>query len=87
LVFSLVPRCQGLCGSQKYTFTLVATVNSLCLAISKPRSQVTQLLNQHLLRDAGHSSTQFREAEHGRTEKVEQYENLPSSFKDFQGLF
>ena len=34
LVFSFVPRCQGLCGSEKYTFTLVATVNALCLAIS-----------------------------------------------------
>src|ERR1039458_451617 len=33
LVFSFVPRCQGLCGSQKYTFTSVATVNALCLAI------------------------------------------------------
>jgi hypothetical protein len=29
-VFSLVPRCQGLCGSQKYTFTSVATVKVLC---------------------------------------------------------
>src|ERR1700740_408837 len=25
LVFSLVPRCQALCGSQNYTFTSVAT--------------------------------------------------------------
>ena len=39
-VFSFEPRCQGLCGSQKYTFTSVATVKSLCLAISSPRSQV-----------------------------------------------
>jgi hypothetical protein len=36
-VFSLVPRCHGLCGSQKYTFTLVATVNFLWPAISNPR--------------------------------------------------
>src|SRR5215472_19192292 len=42
LVFSLVPRCQGLCGSQKYTCTSVATVNSLCLAISSPRSHVSE---------------------------------------------
>ena len=42
LVFSLVQRCHGLCGSQKYTFTSVATVNSLCLAISCPRSQVSE---------------------------------------------
>src|SRR5271163_4599405 len=40
LVFSFVPRCQGLCGSQKYTFTLVATVKVLCLAISSPRFHV-----------------------------------------------
>ena len=42
LVFSLVPRCQGLCGSQKKTCTLVATVKVLCLAISSPRSQVNE---------------------------------------------
>jgi hypothetical protein len=42
LVFSLVPRCQGLCGSQKYIFTFVATVKVLCLAISSPRSQVNE---------------------------------------------
>src|ERR1022692_1832324 len=45
LVFSFVPRCQGLCGSQKYTFTSVATVNALCLAISKPRSHVSERRN------------------------------------------
>src|ERR1019366_8125830 len=42
LVFSFVPRCQGLCGSQKYTFTFVATVKVLCLAISSPPSQVNE---------------------------------------------
>src|SRR6266404_3050359 len=42
LVFSFVPRCQGLCGSQKYTCTSVATVKSLCFAISSPRSQVNE---------------------------------------------
>src|SRR6266404_2114807 len=42
LVFSFVPRCQGLCGSQKYTFTSVATVKSLCFAISSPRSHVIE---------------------------------------------
>jgi hypothetical protein len=41
-VFSFEPRCQGLCGSQKYTFTSVATVKLLCLAISSPRSQVKE---------------------------------------------
>jgi hypothetical protein len=36
-VFSLVPRCQGRCGSQEYTFTLVATVaaRSRPLAIAR----------------------------------------------------
>jgi hypothetical protein len=29
LVFSLEPRCQGLCGSQKYTAMLVAMVKRL----------------------------------------------------------
>ena len=38
-MFSFVPRCQGLYGSQKYTFTSVATVKLLCWAISSPRSQ------------------------------------------------
>ena len=41
-MFSFMPRCQGLCGSQKYTFTFVATVKLLCLAISNPRSQVNE---------------------------------------------
>src|ERR1035438_4741360 len=45
LVFSFVPRCQGLCGSQKYTFTSVATVNALCLAISNPPSRHQQTVN------------------------------------------
>ena len=30
---------------------------------------------------------QFREAEHGRTETMEKYKDLPSPFKQFQGLF
>ncbi|MEQ1545363.1 hypothetical protein [Methyloglobulus sp.] len=34
LVFSLMPRCQGLCGSAKYTLTPVASVNLACAAIS-----------------------------------------------------
>src|SRR5215813_9707562 len=42
LVFSLLPRCQGLRGSQKYTCTLVATVKFLWSAISLPRSQVKE---------------------------------------------
>jgi len=42
LVFSFVPRCLGLCGSQKYTCTSVATVKSLCFAISSPRSHVSE---------------------------------------------
>src|SRR5882762_2918628 len=36
LVFSLVPRCQGLLGSQKYTFTSVATEKLACWDISLP---------------------------------------------------
>src|SRR5829696_3030616 len=36
LVFSLLPRCQGLRGSQKYTWTPVSTVNLVCSAISLP---------------------------------------------------
>jgi hypothetical protein len=30
---------------------------------------------------------QFREAEHGRTETMEKYKDLPSPFKEFLGLF
>ncbi len=41
-MFSLLPRCQGLCGSQKYTPTSVATVNRLCCASSVPRSHVNE---------------------------------------------
>jgi hypothetical protein len=41
LVFSLLPRCQGLRGSQKYTWTPVSTVNLVCSAISLPWSQVS----------------------------------------------
>src|SRR5664279_499675 len=36
LVFSLVPRCHGECGSQKYTSIPVATEKSACRAISFP---------------------------------------------------
>ena len=39
MVFSLLPRCHGLWGSQKYTLTLVATLNRLWSASSVPRSQ------------------------------------------------
>ncbi len=42
-VFSLDPLCQGLLGSQKYTWMLVASVNFLCSASSEPRSQVSDL--------------------------------------------
>ena len=40
LVFSFVPRCQGLRGSQKYTWVSVARVKVLWSASSMPRSQV-----------------------------------------------
>ena len=36
LAFSLVPRCQGACGSQKYTATSVATEKPTWAAISLP---------------------------------------------------
>ena len=39
-MFSLEPRCQGLCGSQKYTAILVFWVSCLCSAISLPWSYV-----------------------------------------------
>jgi hypothetical protein len=39
-VFSLVPRCQGECGSQKYTSNPVAAAVCSCSAISRPWSQV-----------------------------------------------
>lgn len=41
LVFSFEPRCQGLCGSQKYTAISVATVNRAWCAIPCPRSHVS----------------------------------------------
>ena len=41
-MFSLLPRCHGEWGSQKYTGTPVATVNCLCRAISHPWSQVSE---------------------------------------------
>ena len=34
------PRCQGLCGSQKYTGTEVVMLNCWCWDISSPWSQV-----------------------------------------------
>src|SRR5690606_32278039 len=40
LVFSLVPRCHGLCGSAKNTLTPEATENWACADSSLPRSQV-----------------------------------------------
>ena len=43
LVFSFVPRCHGLYGSQKYTLIPVAAVSSAWRASSLPRSQVTDL--------------------------------------------
>jgi hypothetical protein len=42
-VFSLVPRCRGLCGSAKNTGTPVSTVNRACADNSLPRSQVSNL--------------------------------------------
>ncbi len=42
-VFSLVPRCQGWCGSQKNTGIDNAAVMVAWLAISRPRSQVSDL--------------------------------------------
>ena len=49
LVFSLVPLCHGLLGSQKYTAMFVAMVNRLCAASSWPLSHVRllQLLGKH----------------------------------------
>ena len=41
-VFSLLPRCHGDRGAQKYTCTLVARVNALCSASSAPRSPVSE---------------------------------------------
>ena len=41
LVFSLEPRCHGLCGSQKNTGQPVATLNWACWAISEPLSQAS----------------------------------------------
>ena len=43
LVFSFEPRCQGCCGSQKYTATSVARLKRWWSAISLPRSQVSDL--------------------------------------------
>ena len=37
-LFSLLPRCHGLCGSQKYTAMPVLLVSCLCSAISLPWS-------------------------------------------------
>src|SRR3954453_11783739 len=41
LVFSLLPRCQGLWGSAKKTGIPVSTLNWACADSSLPRSQVT----------------------------------------------
>src|SRR5664279_5527120 len=43
LVFSLLPRCHGECGSQKKMDISEANVISLCLASSEPWSQVSDL--------------------------------------------
>ena len=43
LVFSLRPRCQGECGSQKYTSKPVAAAVCSCIVISRPWSQVRVL--------------------------------------------
>ena len=40
LVFSLAPRCQGECGSQKHALTPVASAKERWAAISQPWSQV-----------------------------------------------
>src|SRR5690625_1851584 len=40
LLFSFVGRCQGECGSAKYTFVPVSRVNSAWFESSLPRSQV-----------------------------------------------
>jgi len=42
IVFSLVPRCHGECGSQKYTLIPVAAVISRWPAISLPWSHVSE---------------------------------------------
>lgn len=42
-VFSLLPRCHGLCGSQKYTLISVDAQNDWWSAYSPPRSQVNVL--------------------------------------------
>ena len=41
LVFSFVPRCQGLCGSVKNTGMPVSTVHEAWAESSLPRSQVS----------------------------------------------
>ncbi len=41
LVFSLVARCHGLCGSAKKTGMPVSTLNAACADSSLPRSQVS----------------------------------------------
>ncbi|AYW77643.1 hypothetical protein EGX94_05725 [Propionibacterium acidifaciens] len=40
LVFSLLPRCRGLWGSQKNEVSAVSMMNLACRAISVPWSQV-----------------------------------------------
>ena len=41
VVFSLVPRCHGRCGSQKNTGSASAAAIAECCAISPPRTQAT----------------------------------------------
>ncbi len=42
-MYSLLPRCHGDAGSQKYTFMFVARAKLRCSAISAPWSQVRDL--------------------------------------------
>ena len=45
-MFSLEPRYEGLSGSQKYTAMHVRLLSSLCIAISRPWSNVMLLENR-----------------------------------------
>jgi hypothetical protein len=51
-VFSLELRCQGLCGSQKYTAMSVAMVMRLWSVNSLPRSHVSDLYKFRYLGNA-----------------------------------
>jgi len=48
---------------------------------------LAQLLDQHLLRDAGNRPFEFREAQHLAAEQVEQDQQLPLPFKNPESLF